>query len=267
MLKTKLNLCFPGLNPEKSYKFIKTPEKLPFVITKLTKDTYLDQIRNNKNWTTIILDSKKAKTAEFSVKFNAAPVKVLLNGKEIKVNGKELKTSAALPATLLVYHKKQVAAAPEKMLTRTNWEKGFIGENGLRESHGYRGYYFNWEMTFNHFTANKVKKTSLNSGCGHYSSYNEKLVKIPADKTKMKLEYALNNTTKQPMILTVSANGIKLADLTIQSKDAWQNAEFDIAPFAGQDTLVTIVFRYPSIKNSKTSNINNILHVAGISFE
>ena len=259
--------CAIGLNPAKSYKFVKTPGKLPFVITKLSKDIYLDQIRSNKNWTTIVLDSVKAKTADFSVKFNSAPAKVLLNGKEIQVNGKEWKNSAALPAVMVVYHKNPVAAAPEKLLTRTNWIKGFIGDNGLYESHGYRGYYFNWDQTFNHYTANKVKKTSLNMGCGHYSSYNEKLVKIPAGKTKMKLEYALNNTAKQSMILTVSANGIKLADLTIQSKDAWQNAEFDIAKFAGQDTIVTITFRYPTIKDSKTANINNVLHVSGISFE
>lgn len=256
-----------GLNPEKSYMFIKTPQKLPFVITKLSKDTYLDQIRSNKDWTTILLASGKAKTAEFSVKFDSVPAKVLLSGKEIKVSGKEWKTSAALPASLVVYHKNPVAAAPEKMLTRTNWKKGFIGINGVRESHGYRGYFYNFEQTFNHFTANKVKKTSLNSGCGHYSSYNEKLVKIPAGKTKMKLEFALNNKAKQPMILAVSANGIKLADLKIQSKDAWQNAEFNIEKFAGQDTIITITFRYPSIKDSKPANINNVLHVAGISFE
>ena len=83
----------------------------------------------------------------------------------------------------------------------------------------------------------------------------------------MKLEFALNNKAKQPMILAVSANGIKLADLKIQSKDAWQNAEFNIEKFAGQDTIITITFRYPSIKDSKPANINNVLHVAGISFE
>ena len=72
-----------------------------------------------------------------------------------------LTTTAALPAALVVYHKDAKIATGKQILSYNNWQKGFTGFNGIRESHGYRGYYYNMDQTFSKYTLNKVQKTSL----------------------------------------------------------------------------------------------------------
>ena len=261
------NGCAIGLNPKKSYRYIKPAQKTPFTITGLTDGCYVDTIRHNPDWTTINLASGTAKNTKLQVQFHSAPAKVMLNGKTMEVKGNTLQTTVTLPAALIVYHKAVKPAEGNRIHYHTNWKKGFTGYNGVRESHGYRGYYFNMDMTFNKYTMNKVQKPSLNIGSGHYCGYAEKLIRIPAGKTKLHLTLGLNNQKKIPMVMTVYADGMKLAEQTLQNKADWQNVTLNIASLAGKDTILNFSFRYPELKKSFPGNIQNTLHIGGIFFE
>lgn len=256
-----------GLNPEKTYRYINKTQEMPFTITALSDNCYVDRIRKNKDWTTVNLASASANETKLQIKFRNAPVKVLLNGKEIPVKGSTLTTTAALPAALVVYHKDAKIATGKQILSYNNWHKGFTGFNGIRESHGYRGYYYNMDQTFSKYTLNNVQKTSLNIGSGHYCGYAEKRIRIPADKTKMRIICGSNNLKKVPMVMNIYIDGMPLSETKLESKNEWKELVLNIAHLAGKDVILNFTFRYPAPQDSKPANFQNALHIGGISFE
>ena len=67
--------------------------------------------------------------------------------------------------------------------------------------------------------------------------------------------------------MTVYADGMKLAEQTLQNKNDWQDVVLNVASLAGKDTILNFSFRYPELKKSFPGNIQNTLHIGGIFFE
>ena len=255
-----------GLNPEHFYRFIKNTEKVPFTITALSDGCFLESVRNQEKWTSVRLNSKTIKKADFTVKFDQKPFRVLVNGKEQNITGNMLKATVDLPASVQVFYSKP--AVDISLSRRNEWKFGYDGVNGLHASHGYRGYYFNIPLSAGPFTFDKQKKDCVNIGSGRYGGYAEKMAAVPAGKKTLKFFAALkNNLPKIPMKLIVTVNGKTVMDRTVSNSDKWQELQADAAEFSGQEVLINFAYRYADPEKTVAQNFNNVLHLGGFSFE
>ena len=255
-----------GLNPERSYRFVKNGKKLLFTIVGLPEGCYLESVRNQENRSTVRLNSKTKKNGTVTVKFDAPPNRVLLNGKIQNVTGTQMTFTTDFPASLLVFHK-QPKVHPE-LHRNWGWESGYDGLNGLHASHGYRGYYFNFSITNSRYTFDGQQKDCINIGSGRFGGYIEKMSMVPAGKKLLKCSFALKNTGKNIAgRLIVTINGKEILNRIVKNGDHWQDLELDISEFAGQEALFNFAFRYADPAQSIDQNINNTIHIGGFRFE
>ena len=252
-----------GLNPERSYRFIKKADPVPFTVTALTDGAYLEHVRHNRNWTSCRINSKTLKNADLTFHFDKMPVTLLVNGKEKNLTGKQMKLSVALPASIVAVYK---APGKQSFAHKQDWAVGYDSPNGLRTSHGFRGYACNFMLTVGQIEFAKEKKNGVKIGPGSYGAYAEKLIRIPTGAKTLKFSYAMKNSLKKKnMRLTVSVNNKILSDFIVKNGSQWQEKQVDISAYAGTQALFSFVFRYDDGKPA--SHSNNYLYIGNPRFE
>ena len=252
-----------GLNPERSYRFIKKADPVPFTVTALTDGAYLEHVRHNRNWTSCRINSKTLKNADLTFHFDKMPVTLLINGKEKNLTGKQMKLSVALPASIVAVYK---APGKQSFAHNQDWAVGYDSPNGLRTSHGFRGYACNFMLTVGQIEFAKEKKNGVKIGPGSYGAYAEKLIRIPTGAKTLKFSYAMKNSLKKKnMRLTVSVNDKILSDFIVKNGTQWQEKQVDISAYAGTQALFSFVFWYDDGKPA--SHSNNYLYIGNPHFE